>query len=101
MTMPEGFDFQTMQARGNTAGVPELYVLTMTPLPLQTTPGTVPGELTPLEVHYAYMHRLIEQGKVLVIGPCMGERITPGYAPVPPGFGILNAATLALSLIHI
>jgi hypothetical protein len=25
----------------------------------------------------------------------MGERITPGYAPVPPGFGILNAATLA------
>ena len=93
MTMPEGFDFQTMQARGNTAGVPELYVLTMTPLPLQTTPGTVPGELTPLEVHYAYMHRLIEQGKVLVIGPCMGEPAIPGQAPVPPGFGILNVAS--------
>jgi uncharacterized protein YciI len=88
-----GFDFEAMQAQGNNAGVPTLYLLTMTPLPVTSTPDTVPGDTTPLQVHYAYVHRLIEQGKVLVIGPCMGEPAIPGQAPVPPGFGILNVAS--------
>ena len=40
------------------------------------------------------MHDCIEAGKVLLIGPCMGEQM-PGHAPVPPGFGILQAGSLA------
>lgn len=91
--MLEGFDFRAMQAQGNNAGVPELYVLTMTPLPLAPDSGTAAGDPTPLEVHYAYVHNLIEQGKVLAIGPCIGEPTAPGHAPVPPGMGILNVAT--------
>lgn len=93
MTSIEEFDFPAMQAQGNTAGVPELYVLTMTPLPLPADPGTAPGDPAPLEAHYAYMHRLIRQGKILVIGPCMGEPPVPGTAPVPAGFGVLHVAT--------
>lgn len=90
-----GFDFAAMQAQGNNAGVPQLYVLTMTPLPLDSPPeAPAPGQLSPLEIHYAYMYDLIEQGKVLLIGPCMGEATIPGHAPVPPGFGILLADSL-------
>ena len=92
--MPEEFDFHAMQAQGNTAGVPNLYVLTMTPLPLTPDSDTASGDPTPLGVHYAYSDRLVRQGKILAIGPCMGEPRTPGYAPVPPGLGILNVATL-------
>lgn len=87
------FDFAAMQAQGAAAGVPALYLLTMTPLPLRSGPPAAPGDPSPLEVHYAYIHRLIEQGKVLAIGPCMGEPSVAGTAPVPPGFGILNVAT--------
>ena len=92
--MLEGFDFRAVQAQGNSAGVPELYVLTMTPLPLPPDAGVAEGDPTPLEVHYAYIHDLLGQGKILAIGPSMGEPTTPGYAPVPPGLGILNVATL-------
>ena len=89
------FDFESMKARGANAGVPQLYVLTMTPLPLASPPeAPAPGQLSPLEIHYAYIHDCIEDGKVLLIGPCMGEQIIPGYAPVPPGFGILQAGSL-------
>ena len=90
-----GFDFEAMQAQGNNAGVPTLYLLTMNPLPVESHPTseTSPGGPSPLEVHYAYMHRLIEQGKALAIGPCIGEPAIPGQAPVPPGFGILNVAS--------
>lgn len=88
-----GFDFAAMQAQGNDAGVRELYILTMTPLPSAPPAATPPGGPGPLEVHYAYMHRLVEQRKVLLIGPCMGEPTIPGQAPVPPGFGILNVAS--------
>ena len=91
-----GFDFEAMKAQGNSAGVPQLYVLTMTPLPLDVPPeAPAPGQLSPLENHYAYMHDCIEAGKVLLIGPCMGEQIIPGHAPVPPGFGILLTGSLA------
>lgn len=93
MTRTGGFDFPAMQAQGNTAGVPELFVLTMTPLPPAPGSVTPPGEPSPLERHYAYMHRLIEQGKILAIGPAMSEVIAPGVAPVPPGFGVLNVDT--------
>ncbi len=93
MASIEEFDFQAMQAQGNTAGVPELYVLTMTPLPLGSESSRTPADPTPLEVHYAYIARLIEQGKILLMGPCMGEPRVSGDAPVPPGFGILNVAT--------
>lgn len=93
MAAIEEFDFDAMQAQGNAAGVPELYVLTMTPLPLGSEPSRGPDGPTALEVHYAYIHRLIGQGKILLIGPCMGEARLSGDAPVPPGFGILNVAS--------
>ena len=85
------FDFAAMQAQGNTAGVAQLYALIMTPLPL----AAESVDPTALEVHYEYMHRLIEQGKVLAIGPCIGEPSVPGQAPVPPGIGILQVASRA------
>ena len=85
------FDFAAMQAQGNAAGVAQLYVLIMTPLPL----AAESVDPTALEVHYEYMHRLIEQGKVLAIGPCIGEPSVPGQAPVPPGIGILQVASRA------
>jgi len=81
------FDFEAMRALGEAAGVQVLYLLTMTPLPVA---GPQPAVSSALEVHYAYMHRLIADGKVLVIGPCMGQPAIPGQAPVPPGFGILT-----------
>ena len=90
MTRIDGFDFPAMQAQGNSAGVPELFVLTMTPLPLPAGFAATPHESHPLEAHYAYMHRLIEQGKILVIGPALSDPIDPVLAPVPPGLGILN-----------
>lgn len=93
MTQSDGFYFQTMQAQGNSAGVPELFVLTMTPLPLPAGSSAPPHESRPLEAHYAYMHRLIEQGKVLAIGPTLSDPINPVLAPVPPGFAILNVET--------
>lgn len=85
------FDFAAMQAQGNQAGIPELYVLIMTPLPLASDVSPSPAH--PLEVHYRYVHRLVEEGKVLLIGPCMGEPTTQGQAPVPPGIGILRVAS--------
>lgn len=92
-----GFDFIAMQSQGNTAGVASLYVMIMTPLPLASDAGaeSAPGAPSPLEVHYAYMHELLEQGKVLIIGPCVSEPVRPGHAPVPPGIGILNVASRA------
>ena len=90
------FDFATMQAQGNAACVPELYVMIMTPLPLSSAViAESASDPSPLEVHYAYMHALIEQGAVLLIGPCMSESGKPGYAPVPPGIGILNVSSRA------
>lgn len=89
------FDFAAMQTQGNQAGIAELYVLIMTPLPL-ASPAVAeasPGQATPLEIHYAYVHELIEQGKVLLIGPCMGEPTIDGQAPVPPGIGVLRVAS--------
>lgn len=93
--MNDGFDFEAMKAQGDNAGVPELYVLVMTPLPQPTDSAhsAAPGEPTPVEVHYAYIHRLLEQGKILMIGPAVGGAPIPGQAPVPHGFGILNVAT--------
>ena len=88
-----GFDFAAMVAQGNNAGVAELYLLIMTPLPSDREAKPAPGAPSPLEVHYAYMHQLVEEGKVLMIGPCTGEPTPPGQAPVPPGFGILNVAS--------
>lgn len=94
MNHRESFDFAAMQARGDNAGLPQLYVLIMTPLPLASVPEAhAPGQPTPLEIHYAYMHDLIEDGKILLIGPCMGEPMAPGSAPVPPGIGILHVAS--------
>ena len=84
------FDFEAMKAQGEAAGVPVLYLLIMTPLPVA---DSQPAVSTALETHYAFMHRLIEDGKVLAIGPCMGEPATPGQAPVPPGFGILAVSS--------
>lgn len=89
--MTERFDFDAMQKQGNSAGVAELYLLVMTPLP--QAPPAPPGEPTPLEVHYAYMHDLLGQGKILMIGPTAGAAPIPGQAPVPHGFGILNVAS--------
>lgn len=83
------FDFAAMQAQGTQAGIPELYLLIMTPLPL----ASGAGEAQALEIHYRYVHGLIEQGKVLLIGPCTGEPAIPGQAPVPPGIGILRVAS--------
>ena len=91
--MTDGFDFEEMLARGNSAGVPELYLVSMTPLPLTADQAAMEGAPSPLEKHYAYMHGLIEEGKVLAMGPCMGEPPVPGTAPLPPGIGILNVAT--------
>ena len=81
------FDFEAMRAQGEAAGVREFYLLIMTPLPVA---GSQPAASSALEDHYAYMHRVIEDGKVLAIGPCMGEPTVPGHAPVPPGFGIFT-----------
>jgi uncharacterized protein YciI len=90
-----GFDFAAMQAQGNNAGVAELYILTMTPLPAAPAAESTPDAPGPLEIHYAYMHRLVELGKLLLAGPCMNEPTIPGQAPVPPGFGILHVASRA------
>lgn len=96
MTSDHGFDFDfdAMKAQGNAVDLPPLYVLTMTPLPMASESQPGPDGRTPLEIHYEYMHRMLEQGKLLLIGPCIGEPMTPGNAPVPPGFGILNVASL-------
>jgi len=51
--------------------------------------------MTPLEWHYSYMHRLIADGKVLLIGPCLDEPKNPDDAPVPHGIGVLRTATRA------
>lgn len=86
------FDFAAMQALGNAAGVPTLYVVVMTPLPVdpEALAAARSRQPSPLEVHYAYMHRVIAEGKVLFIGPCMEEPTVPGQAPVPPGIGVLR-----------
>ena len=84
------FDFEAMKAQGEAAGVPVLYLLAMTPLPVA---GSQPAVSSALEAHYSYMHRVINDGKVLVIGPSMGEPAVPGQAPVPPGFGILTVGS--------
>lgn len=91
----DDFDFAAMQAQGDTAGVPLLYVLVMTPLPVdpQAAATAAAQQPTPLEVHYAYMHRLIAEGKVLLIGPCMQEPRLPGHAPVPPGIGVFRVGS--------
>lgn len=89
------FDYAAMTAQGQNAGVPTLYVMVMTPLP-QTSgaaPAGTAGGPSPLEAHYEYMHRLIEQGKVLLIGPCLHEPAVPDGPPVPPGVGILKVAS--------
>lgn len=39
------------------------------------------------------MHRVIADGKVLFMGPCLGEPMVPGTAPVPPGFRVLRVDT--------
>jgi uncharacterized protein YciI len=89
------FDFEAMKAQGENAGVPQLYLLSMTPLPLASPPqAPSPGQPSPLQIHYAYMHELVEQGKALLIGPCMDGPVVPGHAPVPPGFGILRVNSL-------
>lgn len=84
------FDFEAMKTQGAAAGVPVIYLLVMTPLPVT---GSQPPVRSALEVHYAYMHRLIEDGKVLAIGPCMSGPAVPSQAPVPPGFGILTVSS--------
>ena len=89
-----GFDFPAMTAQGNDTGLPEFYAMVMTPLPLPEAPSRS-DEPSPLEVHYEYIHRLIEAGKVLLIGPCMQEVRRPGDAPVPPGIAILRVASRA------
>jgi len=91
------FDFEAMTQQGNSTDLPELYVMVMTPLPIAfgSPAPEVPDGMTPLEWHYSYMHRLIAGGKVLLIGPCMGEPQNPGDAPVPHGIGILRVATRA------
>ena len=91
----EEFDFAAMQVQGADAGVPVLYVVVMTPLPVdpQAAAAAQAQQPTPMEVHYAYMHRAIEEGKVLFIGPCMEEPKVPGQAPVPAGFGVLRVGS--------
>ena len=84
------FDVEAMKARGDAAGVRVLYLLIMTPLPVA---GSQPAVSSALEAHYAYLHRVIEDGKVLLIGPCMNETAIPGQAQVPPGFGILTVGS--------
>ena len=90
MSSDTEFDFEAMKAQGEAAGIPELYLLIMTPLPVA---GSQPAMSSALEHHYAYMHRIIDEGKLLVAGPCMGEPAIPGQAPVPPGFGILTVGS--------
>ena len=90
-----GFDFAAMVAQGNNAGVAELYLLIMTPLPADRAAETAPGAPSALEVHYAYMHRLVDESKALMIGPCTHEPVIHGRAPVPPGFGVLHVASRA------
>ena len=46
-------------------------------------------------MHYEYVHRIVEAGKVLLIGPCIEEPPHPGDAPVPPGIAILRVASRA------
>jgi uncharacterized protein YciI len=94
MSNDQGFDFHAMTTQGNDTGLPLLYAMVMTPLPLAEAPGG-PVEPSPLEVHYEYIHRLIEAGKVLLIGPCTQEPPRPGDAPVPPGIAILRVASRA------
>ncbi len=91
----DDFDFAAMQAQGEAAGVPELYLVVMTPLPVdpQAAAAAQSQQPTPLEVHYAYMHRVVREGKVLFMGPCIGEPKVPGQAPVPPGFGVLRVSS--------
>lgn len=97
MMTERAFDFEAMTQRGNSTGLPELYVMVMTPLPIaaDSPAPEVPAGLTALEWHYSYVHRLIADGKVLLIGPCMDEPKNPGDAPVPHGIGILRVATRA------
>jgi len=51
-----------MSAQGNNTGLPLLYAMVMTPLPLSaaSSPHGVSDGPTPLEEHYEYVHRLIE-----------------------------------------
>ena len=86
------FDFAAMKAQGEAAGVAELYIVIMTPLAVdpQAAAAAQSQQPTPLEAHYAYMHRVVQEGKVLFMGPCIGEPMVPGQAPVPPGFGVLR-----------
>lgn len=98
LTMTEpAFDFDTMSQQGNSADVPLLFVMAMTPLPLPSdSPAIdVPEGLSPLEWHYRYVHRLIADGKVLLIGPCLDEPQNPGDAPVPHAVGVLRVTTRA------
>ena len=90
MSSDTEFDFEAMKAEGEAAGIPVLYLLVMTPLPVA---GAQPAMAAALRAHYEYMHRVIRDGKVLLIGPCMGEPAIPGQAPVPPGFGILTVGS--------
>lgn len=91
------FDFEAMTRQGNSAGLPPLYLMVMTPLPVAADAPApqVPSGMTPLEWHYSYMHRLINEGTVLLIGPCVDEPKNPGDAPVPHGIGVLRVATRA------
>lgn len=93
MADSQKFDFHAMSAQANNTGLPVLYAMVMTPLPVSAASspvGVADDGPTPLEVHYEYMHRLIEDGKVLLIGPCMAEATNPGDAPVPPGIAVLR-----------
>ncbi len=90
MSSDTEFDFEAMKAEGEAAGIPVLYLLVMTPLAVA---GAQPAMSAALRAHYEYMHRVIGNGKVLLIGPCMGEPAIPGQAPVPPGFGILTVGS--------
>ena len=48
-----GFDFAAMVARGNSAGIAELYLMIMTPLPSDRAVESAAGAPSALEVHYA------------------------------------------------
>jgi uncharacterized protein YciI len=91
------FDFEAMSRQGNATGLPRLYVMMMTPLAVDSDSAApeVPDGMTALEWHYSYMHRLIADGKVLLIGPCLEEPKNPGDAAVPHGIGVLRTATRA------
>lgn len=89
------FDFDAMKTQGDNARLPLLFVLVMTPLPQPAgTPADVDGP-TALERHYEYMHRLIDEGKLLLGGPCLGEPELPDGPPVPPGLVILRVDSRA------